>query len=154
MENHIRKTLEYFQAHIPVIGIEDSLAERIRTIEKLTIEVAEPLGLEAFTWDLSRGLRAKKGKDFEQRELNDFLRYLDTETPKGLFIFLNADLDRVGIQAVTNLFFSLRERETRVVFLGEPLPNELAELIPSIAVPLPTREEIMSIIETWVAEES
>ena len=102
MENHIRKTLEYFQAHIPVIGIEDSLAERIRTIEKLTIEVAEPLGLEAFTWDLSRGLRAKKGKDFEQRELNDFLRYLDTETPKGLFIFLNADLDRVGIQAVTN----------------------------------------------------
>ena len=31
-------------------------------------------------------------------------------------------------------------------------PNELAELIPSIAVPLPTREEIMSIIETWVAE--
>jgi ATP-dependent 26S proteasome regulatory subunit len=152
MKSHIRITLEYFKAHIPIIGIEDSIAERIRTIEILRKEVAEPLGLETFIWDLSRGLRNVEGKDFKQGELNDILKYLDRETPMGLYIFLNANLDGVGIQAVTNLFSSLREHETRVVFLGEPLPNELAELVPSASVPLPTREEIMEIIRQWIDE--
>jgi SpoVK/Ycf46/Vps4 family AAA+-type ATPase len=153
MENHIRKTLEYFKARIPVIGIEDTIAERIRTTQILRREVAEPLGLETFIWDLSRGLSPAEGKKtFQQRELSDVLQYLDRETPMGLYIFLNADLDRVGIQAVANLFFSLREHETRVIFLGEPLPNELAELIPSVSVPLPIREEIISIIGQWISE--
>jgi ATP-dependent 26S proteasome regulatory subunit len=176
---NLQSLLFLFKANLPVVAIDSPAPEELSTVETILREVAQPLDLPVFIWDLGRGLQQAKLDDemgietepTEFRPGNDpvleMLDYIEQYEGRGLFILLDLHSflcgnpllcgERRDLLSITrrikNLAFTLKQTRKRLILLGQSmkLPEDFTGLIYEINMPLPHATTIADLIQSYLA---
>ncbi|MGE5659454.1 MAG: AAA family ATPase [Actinomycetota bacterium] len=177
---NLQSLLFLFKANLPVVAIDSPAPEELSTVETILREVAQPLGLPAFIWDLGRGFqRAKIDETLGiETEPTDFrpgtdpvlamLDYIEQYDDRGLFILLDLHSflcwnpllcgERRDLLAITrrikNLAFTLKQTRKRIILLGQnmKLPEDFTGLIYEINLSLPNAHTISDLIQSYLTD--
>lgn len=160
----------YFRASIPVVAIESPSPEEQSVIESIIVNVAIPLKMNVFVWNLGSGLQQvnyshengiiyEEVDDFEVSTdpILDTLNYIGNHNQKAIFIlvdlqpYIGADPNRVDyavIRKIKNLCFSLKNSYTRMILMGQGMniSNEFDGLVQHLNNELPNQEIIKETI--------
>lgn len=176
---NLQSLLFLFKANLPVVAIDSPAPEELSTVETILREVAQPLDLPAFIWDLGRGLQRVKidaaiGIETEPTDFRPgtdpvlaMLDYIEQYDDRGLFILLDLHSflycnpllsgERRDLLAITrrikNLAFTLKQTKKRLILLGQnmKLPEDFTGLIYEIDMPLPNAHAIAELIQSYLA---
>lgn len=159
-----------FRASLPIVAIDSPVAEEQSIIEQIVQDVAIPLNMNVFTWDLAEGLKQikyspEKGISKEDVEnysvdndpIMDTFTYIEEYCGKAIFImvdlqyYIGSDSSRIDyaiVRKIKNLCFTLKRSFKRMILLGQGinLSAEFDGLIHELGNELPTQETIKSVI--------
>lgn len=162
-----QKLLNLFRANLPVVALENPAPEELSLIEAVAKDVAIPLGLHCYTFDLGRGLLrvaiGDGGIEFHPSDIQfkadpviEVLEWIDELEGQALLILLDLHPflygDRADLQIcrrIKNLCFSLQQSDKRLILMGQDikLPADFEGLVEQLDNNLPDAKAIASILE-------
>jgi len=139
------------RSRTPLVAVETNEEPQI---VRLTRKIGQRLQLKTYRWTVTEGLQAFEPCDQPLQSLvksQDILSYIKTESKNSLFLLLDYHpylQDAVHIRQLKDVALTYEKHYSTVLMVGPSLkiPEELLPFTASFRIPLPTPEELRSIV--------
>lgn len=145
------------RSRMPLVVVETNEEPRI---VQLTRQIGRRLQLKTYRWTVTEGLQAFDPCDQPLRSLvksHDILEYIKTESKHSLFLLLDYHpylQDPVHVRGLKDIALTYNKHYSTVLIVGPSLkiPRELAPFAADFHLPLPTLEQLRTMVLDVAAE--
>src|SRR3984957_12260787 len=160
-ESPLRDLSAIIRSRIPLIAVESNEEPQV---VQLVRQIGRQFQLKAFRWTVTEGLQAFEPCDQPSKsvmESKDILSYIKTSASNCLFVLLDFSpylQDAVHVRFLKDIALNYSKHFSTVVIVGSALnvPDDLRQYTAFFRLPLPTQEELRSIVfdvaADWGAE--
>jgi SpoVK/Ycf46/Vps4 family AAA+-type ATPase len=149
------------RSRTPLVAVESNEEPQI---VRMVRQIGQRLQLKAFRWTVTEGLQSFEPADQPLEALvksQDVLEYIKTESKYSLFLLLDYHpylQDAVHVRRLKDIALTYNKHYSTVLIVGPALkiPQELDPFTATFRLPLPTTEELRTIVldvaSEWGAE--
>jgi hypothetical protein len=156
-ESPLRDLAAIIRSRTPLIAVESNEEPQVVSLVR---QLARDMQLKAFRWTVTEGMQAFDPSDQPSQAVlksQEMLNYIKTSAPRSLFVLLDFHRyleDDVHVRFLKDIALAYAKHFSTVVLVATalPIPAELRPFTAYFHLPLPTTDELRSIVYDVAAD--